>query len=72
MQEGDKVLCKRGNIDKNAGAGLVGIIEGFARFSAHHGREAFVRFGPRAWEGAPHEADGWFWLSDLDPVATEG
>lgn len=69
IQEGDKVLCKRGNIDKNVGAGLVGTAEGFARFSAYHGREVFVRFGAKHWEGNPHPADGWFWLIDVEPAA---
>lgn len=66
IHEGDKVLCKRGNIDKDRGAGLVGTAEGFARFSSYHGREVFVRFGAGCWE--PHPADGWFWLCDVEPV----
>lgn len=65
IQEGDKVRCKRGNIDKNAGEGLVGTVEGFARFSKYHGREAMVRFGDRL---ECHPANGWFWLADLEPV----
>lgn len=66
IHEGDKVLCKRGSIDKDKGAGLIGTAEGFARFSSHHGREVFVRFGARCGEGELHEADGWFWLSDVE------
>lgn len=63
IQEGDKVLCKRGNIDKNLGAGLVGTVMGFARFSHHHPREAFVRFGDAS---DYHPASGWFWLCDVE------
>lgn len=64
VQEGDKVRCKRGNIDKNLGAGLVGTAGGFARFSSHHGREVMVRFGATAFD--QHPANGWFWLSDVE------
>lgn len=64
IQEGDKVRCKRGNIDKNAGAGLVGTVGGFARFSSYHGREVMVRFGATKFD--PHPANGWFWLSDVE------
>lgn len=64
VQEGERVRCLQGNIDKNLGAGLIGTVEGFARFSPYHGREVMVRFG----QGAPHPADGWFWLSTVEPV----
>lgn len=67
IQSGDKVLCKRGNIDKNLGAGLIGTAGGFARFSPYHGREVMVSFGATAHE--PHPANGWFWLCDVEPVA---
>lgn len=66
VKEGDKVFCKRGNIDKNVGAGLVGRAGGFARFSQYHGREVFVRFGETPHDY--HPANGWFWLSDVEPV----
>jgi len=66
IQEGDAVLCRRGNIDKNLGEGLVGVTEGFAQFSQYHGREVYVRFGKDHIE--PHPADGWFWLSDVEPA----
>ena len=69
INEGDRVRCLQGSIDKNIGAGLVGVVEGFARFSSYHGREVLIRFGPKAWEGEPHPADGWFWLSTVEPVA---
>lgn len=63
IQEGDRVECLRGNIEKNAGAGLVGVVTSFARFSPYHGREAHVIFGKDAWD--PHPANGWFWLCDV-------
>lgn len=66
IREGDKVRCKRGNIDKDRGAGLTGTAEGFARFSSYHGREVLVRFGSGKCD--PHPADGWFWLIDVEPV----
>lgn len=62
IREGDRVQCKRGNIEKNLGAGLIGTVEGFARFSPYHGREVRVRFGDR---GDFHPATGWFWLCDV-------
>lgn len=68
IQEGDRVLCKRGNISKNEGAGLVGTVHGFARFSAYHGREVMVKFGADPLD--MHPADGWFWLSDVEPAAS--
>lgn len=66
IKEGDRVLCRRGNIEKDLGAGLIGTVEGFARFSLYHGREVLVRFGPKPWEGTPHPADGWFWLIHVE------
>lgn len=66
IQTGDRVRCKQGNIDKNLGAGLVGTAGGFARFSQHHGREVMVRFGKNPHEH--HPADGWFWLSTVEPI----
>lgn len=63
IQEGDKVLCRRGGIDKNLGAGLIGTATGFTRFSQYHGREVFVRFGDAA---DYHPASGWFWLCDVE------
>ena len=35
ISEGAKVTCRRGNIDKNLGAGEVGYVTGFARFSSY-------------------------------------
>lgn len=69
IHEGDKVICKRGNIDKNVGEGLSGTVGGFARLSSYHAREAFVSFGETRLD--PHPANGWFWLSDLAPANTE-
>ena len=71
INEGDRVLCKRGNIDKDRGAGRVGIAEGFARFSKYHGREVFVRFGTQTWGDGADPDDGWFWLNDVQPVTSE-
>ena len=68
IHEGDQVRCKRGNIEKNLGQGLVGTVKGFARFSQHHGREVFVHFGADRLDH--HPASGWFWLCDVEP-ATE-
>lgn len=65
IHEGDKVRCKRGNIEKNLGQGLVGTVKGFARYSPYHGREVFVDFGHS------HPANGWFWLCHVEPVAEE-
>jgi hypothetical protein len=65
IQEGDRVRCRQGNIDKNLGAGLIGTAGGFARFSSYHGREVMVRFGQ---DGEHHPADGWFWLSTVEPA----
>ena len=67
IQEGDKVVCKRGNIDNDRGAGLVGTVAGFARFSSYHAREVNVFFGTHATLD-PHPADGWFWLFDVVPA----
>lgn len=66
LREGDRVRCKRGNIDKNLGEGLVGTVKGFARFGTYHGREVAVDFGDYL-----HPANGWFWLCDVEPVAEE-
>jgi hypothetical protein len=65
IREGDRVRCRQGNIDKNLGAGLIGVAGGFARFSSYHAREVMVRFG----NGEPHPADGWFWLTTVELAA---
>lgn len=57
---GDTVLCMANGIDSARGNGAEGTIEGFARFSPYHPREAHVRL-----------ADGstmWFWIGDLAPA----
>lgn len=68
ISEGDRVRCRSGNIDNGLGLGLIGTAEGFARFSKYHGREVYVRFGPRLGEGEPHPADGWFWVANVEPA----
>lgn len=60
IQKGDTVCCLAGDIDKNRGAGLIGRVNGFARLSSRHGREAFVVF-----DGNPKD-NGWFWVRDLE------
>jgi hypothetical protein len=67
IQEGDKVLCKRGSIDKNRGEGKAGYVTGFARFSSYHGREVYVSSHPdNRWD--QDDWCGWFWLCDVEKV----
>ncbi len=61
IAEGQTVRCLHGSIDKNLGAGQTGRIEGFARFSQYHAREAFIVF-----DDMPNQ-NGWFWIADLEP-----
>lgn len=70
IRQGDRVRCLRGNIDKNIGEGLIGIVEGFSRFSAYHGREAFVRFDDVEVDGlrTSNPANGWFWVNNVERV----
>lgn len=68
IREGDKVRCKRGNIDKNLGEGEVGYVTGFARFSSYHGREVFVSDMPDRPSYPPKPWCGWFWLCDVEPA----
>lgn len=63
IKEGTRVRCLQGNIDKNLGAGMIGTVMGFARFSPYHSREVMVHFGDE-----PHPANGWFWLSAVEPA----
>lgn len=66
---GDKVKCLAGNISHGQGAGEVGYVTGFARFSPYHGREAYVS-SVNEYEGdsgAPAPWCGWFWVADLEP-----
>lgn len=64
IETGSRVRCLHGSIDKNLGAGMIGVAGGFARFSSYHPREVMVRFG----QGEPHPADGWFWVSSVEPA----
>lgn len=57
--EGDKVKCLHGDIDRGAGKGCVGYVDGFARFSTYHPREVYVK--GEGWSG-------WFWLSSVEKV----
>jgi hypothetical protein len=66
ISEGDKVRCKRGDIDRNVGAGEVGYVTGFARFSQYHGREVAVQSHPCHVDS---KWFGWFWISDVEPVS---
>jgi hypothetical protein len=59
----DKVICHAGDIDAGRFAGLTGTVDGFARLSAYHAREAYVRFA----DGK----SGWFWERDLTVVEDE-
>ena len=61
--EGAKVRCKRGSIDRDVGAGEVGYVTGFARFSSYHGREVCVQSAP---SHVDSKWSGWFWLSDVE------
>jgi hypothetical protein len=63
---GDLVRCRAGGCDHNRGAGEVGYITGFARFSSYHPREAFVSDSPG---DAQARWCGWFWVSDLEKAA---
>lgn len=65
IREGDKVRCKRGSIDRDVGAGEVGYVTGFARFSKYHGREVRVQSAPSHIDS---KWSGWFWLSDVEPI----
>lgn len=60
FQYGDRVKCLAGDIDRNAHAGAVGTITGFARLSSYHPREASVRFG----DGSA----AYFWLRDIEKI----
>jgi hypothetical protein len=64
--EGAKVRCKRGSIDRDVGAGEVGYVTGFARFSSYHAREVCVQSHP---SHINSKWSGWFWLSDVEPVS---
>ncbi len=66
MKRGDKVKCLTGNIDKNIGAGEIGFITGFARFSSYHAREVFISDKPEGNSTAPW--CGWFWLTAIEKV----
>lgn len=61
-QEGDRVTCFAGCIDRGIGNGETGTLTGFARLSAYHPREAMVRFD----DGR----SGWFWVRDLTAART--
>jgi hypothetical protein len=67
IKQDTKVRCLRDSIDKQLGQGLVGRVDGFARFSSYHAREVFVKFGSDPYK--PHACDGWFWIHDVEPVA---
>lgn len=58
LTEGSRVKCMAGDIDKRHGEGKAGVVDGFARFSKYHPREAHVSFD----DGT---GGGWFWLCDL-------
>jgi len=61
MDVGATVVCVRGCIDPpHSRRGETGKIEGFARFSSYHAREAMVGF--------PDGTSAWFWVRDLEPV----
>lgn len=58
ISEGTLVRCLRPSIDQRIGQNEIGVVKGFARFSAYHAREALV--------GLPDGQNGWFWLRDLE------
>lgn len=60
----DRVTCNEGDIDAKRFKGETGTVDGFARLSAYHAREAYVRFA----DGK----SGWFWERDLTPVGKAG
>lgn len=62
IAEGLSVICLRPSIDQKLGQGEVGVVQGFARLSSYHSREAFVAFA----DGK----SGWFWVHDL--IAADG
>ncbi len=61
LKHGDKVRCVRGNIDRNAHKGAVGVVDGFATFSKYHEREVAVT-------SEDGKYLGWFWLSDVEAL----
>lgn len=61
MNIGDRVKCLCGDIDRNQHKGNIGTVEGFARFSQYHAREAYVKFDNGF-------QSGWFWATDLEIV----
>ena len=63
ISHGDKVRCKRGSIDRDVGAGEIGYVTGFARFSSYHAREVMVQSAP---SHVDSKWSGWFWLSDVE------
>ena len=62
IEHGTKVRCVRGNIDQGAHVGEIGVVDGFARLSSYHPREAAVKSEDGRYLG-------WFWVSDLTPLA---
>jgi len=62
IEIGSKVKTLSGDVDYRKHAGAVGIVTGFTRFSAYHGREANVKAEDGTWLG-------WFWVSTLEPAA---
>lgn len=71
IEEGSKVKCLAGNIDRGLGAGEVGYVTGFARFSSYHPREVWVSDNP---DGLPPRAAwcGWFWESAVSVECEAG
>lgn len=67
LKIGTTVKTLRPSIEAQAkgreeGQGLTGVIDGFARFSKYHGREAFLIFADQP------KLNGWFWVIDLEAV----
>lgn len=60
FHHGDRVVCLRGDIDRQRHVNEIGVISGFARLSTYHPREASVRFE----DGSA----AYFWLRDLEKV----
>jgi hypothetical protein len=58
IKEGDKVRCLKGDIDHNKHKGKTGVINGFARFSAYHSREAHVKF--------TDGSSAYFWIYNVE------
>lgn len=62
---GSKVRCKNRSIDRDFGAGEVGYVTGFFRFSKYHPQEVIVQS-----ERDAHNPTWWatFWLRDVELV----